>query len=294
MMRAMRILITGANGQLGNSLRDTAPEGAQLLLTDVGELDLSDRDAMLAGLAGYRPDTIINAAAYTAVDRAESEPQIAQRINATAVADIAEYCAANDCRLVQISTDFVFAGDQRTPLLPDDPTGPISVYGRSKLEGEEAARDIGELCRVLRTSWVYSEHGSNFVKTILRLGAERDELTVVDDQTGSPTYARNVASAVWRLISVWPREQTLHYADSGACTWRDFAEAIFTEAIAAGLARRSPRVTGISTSEYGAPAPRPAYSVLDTSRTAALLDLTPPPWRDGLRQMLSRLALQNG
>lgn len=293
-IRAMKTLVTGAGGQLGQSLQDTVPGGVQLIPTDTHNLDLTDSAALRAGLALHRPDIVINAAAYTAVDLAEEEPDVAQRINADAVAVLAKYCAANQCRLLQVSTDFVFPGSGNTPLQPDDPTGPASVYGRSKLAGETAALSAGAHARVLRTSWVYSEHGHNFVKTMLRLGSERDTLSVVDDQTGSPTYARNLARAVWTLAERWPDNRVLHYADAGACSWYDFAGEIFRGAQAAGLLERAPRLQPVSTADYGAPAPRPAYSVLDTSLTTSTLGMTPPPWQNALGQMLSRLAAQNG
>jgi len=290
----MKILVTGSDGQLGQSLKDTAPAGVRLIETDRHNLDIVEPAALLAGLDQHRPDIVINAAAYTAVDRAEVESGIAQRVNADAVADIAHWCANHDCRLVQISTDFVFPGTVNTPLRPEDPTGPACSYGKSKLAGEKAAFEAGDLTRVLRTSWMYSEHGDNFVKTMLRVGRERDELTIVNDQTGSPTYARNLAATIWRLADRWPADPVLHYADSGACTWYEFAREIFSAAEAAGLLATAPRIVPVSTADWGAPAPRPPYSVLDTSQTVTALGITPPAWQSALGQMLSRLADQNG
>ncbi len=285
----MRILITGARGQLGSSLCETAPAGADIIATDVHNLDLLQTGALAAELDKHSPALIINAAAYTAVDKAESEPDLARAINATAVAAIAAWCTANDARLVHISTDFVFAGDNPEPRKPDDVTGPLSVYGKTKLAGEQAALQGCRQTRLIRTSWVYSEHGHNFVKTMLRLGAERDALTVVDDQVGSPTYARNLALAVWRLVEVWPDERVLHFSDAGEISWRGFAQAIFAEAVELGMLAKAPTVAPTSTKEYGAPAPRPAYSVMDTSLTAATLGIDMIPWRTALREMLRRL-----
>ncbi len=285
----MRILITGADGQLGQSLQDTAPQGLELIATDVHNLNLCDEATLHAGLRAHAPDVIINAAAYTAVDKAEAEPTLAHAVNADAVAGLARYCAESGCKLIHVSTDFVFAGDALKPYLPDDPTHPASVYGKTKLAGERAALEGSRDARVVRTSWVYSEHGHNFVKTMLRLGADRDRLTVVSDQTGSPTYARNLATTLWRLLHVWPDYPLLHYADSGETSWQGFAKAIFADAAEAGLISRIPEVAPISTSDYGAPAPRPAYSVLDTSLTREVLGINPPEWRSALREMLRRL-----
>ncbi len=285
----MRILITGAAGQLGCSLQDTAPAGADIVATDVHNLDLTQTAALAAALDEHAPDVIINAAAYTAVDKAESEPELARVINADAVATLADWCRASGARLVHISTDFVFAGDNPQPRRPDDATGPLSVYGRTKLAGEQAALQGCRQTRIIRTSWVYSEHGHNFVKTMLRLGAERDALTVVDDQVGSPTYARNLARAVWQLVETWPDERLLHFSDAGEISWRGFAQAIFADAVELGLLAKAPTVAPISTKEYGAPAPRPAYSVMDTTLTTTVLGIETVPWRTALRDMLARL-----
>lgn len=288
----MRILITGADGQLGQSLQDTAPQGLELIATDVHNLDLCDGATLGAALRSHAPDVIINAAAYTAVDKAESEPELARAINSDAVSALASYCANTDCKLIHVSTDFVFAGDAAKPYLPDDQTHPASVYGKTKLAGEQAALNSHSDARVVRTSWVYSEHGNNFVKTMLRLAADRDRLTVVSDQTGSPTYARNLAAALWRLLQTWPENRMLHYSDAGETSWQGFAQAIFAEAAELGLISQIPEVAPISTSDYGAPAPRPAYSVLDTTLTRETLGITPPEWRTALREMLGRLSGQ--
>ncbi|MEE4185930.1 MAG: dTDP-4-dehydrorhamnose reductase [Gammaproteobacteria bacterium] len=286
----MKILITGANGQLGRSLQDTRPAGIELIACDSTQLDLSNPAAVRTALGQLRPQLIVNAGAYTAVDTAESEPEQAALINGTAVTCLADYCREHDARLIQISTDFVFSGTRTTPWEPDAMPAPISVYGRTKRAGEVAAQALGAAARVVRTSWVYSEHGHNFVKTMLQLAADRDELTVVDDQTGSPTYARHLADAIWQVHRVWPAQPIVHYSDSGAITWRDFAVAIFAEGVAAGLLSRAPRVVPTTTSAYGAPAPRPPYTVLDTATSCAALGIVAPPWRDALREMLGRLA----
>jgi dTDP-4-dehydrorhamnose reductase len=290
----MRILITGADGQLGRSLQDTVPSGMDIIATDVHNLDLCDAQAVQTGLDRFQPEAIINAAAYTAVDKAEAEAELAQRINEAAVKRLADWCAASGGKLIHISTDFVFSGEQKCPWQPNDEPAPQSVYGKTKLAGEQAV--IGSQCdaRILRTSWLYSEHGHNFVKTMLRLGAKHDRLSVVDDQVGSPTYAHNLATTVWKLLQLWPASTVLHYADAGETSWHGFAAAIFAEAAAAGLVERPPELAAVSTSDYGAPAPRPAYSVLDTGLTRTELGITPPPWRTALQQMLQKLALQSG
>jgi len=286
----MKILVTGANGQLGRCLQDTRPTGVELIPCNSAQLDLKDSTTLRAALDELRPQLIINAGAYTAVDKAESEPELASRINGAAVARLVDYCRDSSARLIQVSTDFVFSGPRSTPWEPDADPAPISAYGRSKLEGEEAALELGSRARVIRTSWVYSEYGHNFVKTMLRVGSDRDELTVVADQTGSPTYARNLAAAIWQLHSRWPAQPILHYCDEGAITWCDFALAIFAEAVATGILLRPPRVLPTTTAAYGAPAPRPPYTVLETATSCAALGVVAPPWRDALREMLGRVA----
>lgn len=286
----MRILITGADGQLGRSLQDTAPQGIELVPTDLHNLNLCDRATLRTGLHNHRPDAIINAAAYTAVDKAESEPEAARAVNAGAVGALADYCVESGTRLIHVSTDFVFAGDTNEPYRPEHAPRPASVYGQTKLSGEQLLADTECDARIVRTSWVYSEHGNNFVKTMLHLGGKRDRLTVVNDQIGSPTYARNLATTLWRLLEVWPDARILHYADTGETSWHDFASAIFVEALAAKLLARAPELAPISTVDYGAPAPRPAYSVLDTALTRELLGIDPPPWREALKDMLQNYA----
>jgi len=290
MMPPMRILITGAAGQLGQSLQYTAPPAIELIVTDMQSLDLRDAANLAAELKKHRPELIINAAGYTAVDKAEIEPELAHEVNGAAVGRLADYCADGRCRLIHVSTDYVFAGDDWLPLKPDDPTDPQSVYGASKLAGEIAAKRAGEHAKVIRSSWIYSEYGENFVRTMLRLGDERAELSIVNDQRGSPTYAHNLAATIWKLANVWPTADVLHYADAGEVTWRQFAEAIFAQAVKQGLLRKAPQVHPISTADYAAPAARPAYSVLDTSLCCELLGVEPPRWQDSLQLMLTNLA----
>ncbi|MCV6613626.1 MAG: dTDP-4-dehydrorhamnose reductase, partial [Cellvibrionaceae bacterium] len=236
-----------------------------------------------------QPQAIINAGAYTAVDKAESEPELAARINGEAVAVLADYSAHHSCPLIQVSTDFVFNGEQGHPYLVDQATDPVSVYGQTKLAGETAAL-TSPLGRVLRTSWVYSEHGHNFVKTILRLAAERDQLAIVADQIGSPTYAANLAAAVWQLLDLWPAQRRYHYSDAGVCSWYDFALAIVDESEALGLLNRRPELGPQRSEDYPTPAKRPHYSVMQTSNQA--LHLPAVHWRAALQTMLNRLSSQ--
>ena len=291
--RGMSVLITGANGQLGYALQKTAPthlaendNAIHLIALTRKEFDLAQPDTLEALLNRYQPDAIINAAAYTAVDKAETDQVQAQAINANAVAVIARWCEAHNTPLIQVSTDFVFDGKKSSPYLPDDQTNPLGVYGQTKCAGEWAALENCSTSYVVRTGWVYCEHGNNFVKTMLRLGAERKVLGVVADQVGTPTYAVNLAQMIWQLISQRPQQRLFHFSDAGVASWYDFAVAIFTEAEQAGLLEQVPQVNPIATSDYPTPAQRPAYSVLDKRQTWQLLNITPDHWRSALCAML--------
>lgn len=281
----MKALITGANGQLGWSLQQTAPAGAELICTDVAELDICDADAVKAFVAEHTPDLILNAAAHTAVDKAESEEDMALRINAEAVGNLAAAAHAHNARLVHVSTDFVFDGVSGVPYKPSDTPAPVSAYGRTKLAGEAAA---GADALIVRTAWVYAPKGNNFVRTMLRLMAERDEVRVVADQIGTPTYAPDLAAALWAL-SAKGVTGIHHYTDSGAASWYDFAVAIQEEACALGLLSRAVAIIPINTVDYPTPATRPHYSVLDKSSTFAALGGPAPHWRANLRLMLKEI-----
>ncbi|MCB1560459.1 MAG: dTDP-4-dehydrorhamnose reductase [Xanthomonadales bacterium] len=304
----MRILLLGANGQVGHELRSTlAPLGELVVATRSGQLadgapclaaDLSDAESLAKALADADADVIVNAAAYTAVDKAESEPLLAQRINAEAVGEIARWCAANDRRLVHYSTDYVFDGQGagggdsdggRRPYREDDPTGPLGVYGQSKRAGERAITDSGCDHLIFRTAWVYAAgHGHNFLRTMLRLGAERDELRVVDDQIGSPTPASLIASVTADAIRKPAAAGSYHLTTSGQTSWAGFAKRIFELAVANGLLAKQPAVVRIATSEYPTPARRPGYSVLDGSRLAELRGQATPDWEQSLLHELGR------
>lgn len=288
----MKILLTGANGQLGWEMRRCAPQGVELLATDRGTLDLAAPGLEQRVLA-LAPQAIVNAAAYTAVDRAESEPALAYAANAEAPAALARAARALGARLLHISTDFVFDGQAARPLAPDAPTAPLGVYGASKLAGEQRLREACPEALVLRTAWVYSAHGANFVKTMLRLMRERDALRVVADQVGTPTWARGLAAAAWELALGGLGGRTLHWTDLGVASWYDFAVAIQEEALARGMLARAVPVEPIRTEDYPTPARRPAWSVLDKTETLALLRAPRHHWRIALRAMLDDLAQQD-
>lgn len=300
-MRSMRILLTGATGQVGfELLRALAPLGEVVATTRTGVLpgggacEVADFDApgTLAGLvARVAPALVVNAAAWTAVDRAEAEPEACHRANAEAPGVLAEACAARGIPLWHYSTDYVFPGALDRPWREDDDTGPLGVYGASKLAGEQAIRASGARHVIFRTAWVYGARGGNFLRTMLRLGAEREQLAVVADQVGSPTPARWIAATTAAALARRPDAHgTWHLVASGQASWHGFAEAIFADAHAAGLLPRAPALRAIATADYPTPARRPAWSVLDTSALARDFGLGLPDWRVGLRQVLGELA----
>lgn len=278
----MRVFITGASGQVGQALAKSAPDHIEATGLARSDLDLADAGAIHAMVKRERPDWVINAGAYTAVDKAESEPELANAINAGAPAAFAEALAATGGRLLQISTDFVFDGTAQEPYATDAARNPLSVYGKTKAAGEDGA---GDTAIILRTSWVYAAGGGNFVRTMLRLMRERDELSVVSDQIGSPSWAPEIARVIWGLIAKG-KPGVYHHQDAGETSWHGFARAIAEEAQALGLIERAPMIHAIPSSEYPTPATRPAYSVLDDSATRAHLADTTHPWRENLRAML--------
>ncbi|MGY6637344.1 MAG: dTDP-4-dehydrorhamnose reductase [Erythrobacter sp.] len=280
----MKVLITGAGGQLGGALQRTAPAGIDLNAIDVDDVDFTD-DAMLrARLIAEAPDLLINAAAYTAVDKAENDEETAQAINADAVAIMAQEMSAQGGKLVHVSTDFVFDGTSSRAYRPDDARAPISAYGRTKAAGEDHLRATDLL---VRTAWVYEAGGANFVRTMIRLMKEREELGVVADQIGSPTWATGLARTIWGLIAKGATG-TFHHSDDGQTSWHGFAVAIGEEAHALGLIDRIPVIKPITTTDYPTPARRPAFSLLDCSATREFLGDTPVPWRTNLRLMLEQ------
>jgi len=295
------ILLLGADGQVGYELhRAFAPLGAIAAYTIAGTLpggarcgriDFAEAGSLAKLIADRRPTLVLNAVAHTQVDRAEDEPGLAQRINADAVAELANACAQHGAKLVHYSTDYVFGGEGRRPWREDDVTAPLGVYGRTKLAGEEAIRVSGCRHMILRTAWVYAARGQNFLRTALRLAHERDELKVVHDQVGSPTPARWLATATALAHARAPASDgTWHVVADGECNWYQFAAAIYSEALAAKVLERAPRLIGIPSSEYPAKARRPAYSRLDSTRFASDFGLQLPDWREGLKQVMAELA----
>lgn len=286
---SLRILQFGRSGQVARELIDWASvAGHELTALSRLEADLAHPAQIEAAIGAHKADLVINAAAYTAVDRAETEAALATAVNGAAPGVMARACAARDLPLIHLSTDYVFDGDKRGAWREDDETRPGSVYGRSKLAGEQAVAASGARALVLRTSWVFSPHGSNFVRTMLRLGAAGGAVRVVDDQTGRPTCAADIAdfilAAAPRLASGEAAASGLfHFAGEEAVTWRGFAEAIFA---AAGM---DVAVTPITTADYPTPAKRPINSVLDTSRLEAAFAYRPRPWRAGLGETVARL-----
>lgn len=291
--KQLKVLITGANGQLGYALQKTAPQfigndnsSVQVVALTRAEFDLAQPEALATILGSYQPDVVINAAAYTAVDKAEADQVLANTINALAVAAIAQWCEHQKALLIQVSTDFVFDGKKTSPYLPDDQTHPLGVYAQTKRAGELAALENCSTSYVVRTGWVYCEQGANFVKTMLRLGAERETLGVVVDQVGTPTYAVHLAHMIWQLLAQRPEQKTFHFSDAGVASWYDFAVAIFDEAKNKGLLEKIPQLKPIATSDYPTPAQRPVFSVLNKQQTWSLLNISPCHWRHALSVML--------
>ncbi|MHA6333002.1 dTDP-4-dehydrorhamnose reductase [Qipengyuania sp. CAU 1752] len=279
----MKALVTGITGQVGKALLACAPEGWDVVGLTRDQLDLADGEAIRACVAEHRPEWVINAAAYTAVDRAETDTATAQAINAEAPRHFAAALADHGGRLVQVSTDYVFDGTACSPYTPDARRNPLSVYGVSKAAGEDAA--AGGAAIICRTSWVYAAGGSNFVTTMLRLMNERDQLGIVADQIGAPTHAPGLARTLWGLAQAGT-SGIYHHRDAGAASWYDFAVAINEESLALGLLERETRIAPISTEQYPTPARRPAYSLLDDSATRSLLGDEHTHWRVNLRRML--------
>lgn len=282
---AGRFMITGARGQLGIALQRSAAASGKLHSVDA--LDITDAAAIEQAVSSFEPTAIINCAAYTAVDRAENDAELARRVNRDGAAHLAQAAARCGARMVHISTDFVFDGRKSSPYLPDDATHPLGVYGQSKLEGEHAVRAAGGDALIVRTAWLYSAHGNNFVKTMLRLMREKPQLGVVADQVGSPTCADTLAAALWKLLDAQAAAGTYHYTDAGVASWYDFAVAI-RELGAPIFGELLAPVVPIRTQDYPTPAARPPYSVLDKAATSAIIGPI-PHWREPLREVLWQL-----
>lgn len=285
----MKVLLTGAGGQAGYELRRAAPAQVELLDLERGRLDITDGVAVEQLVRAERPVLIINAAAYTAVDKAESEREQAFAVNAAGAAHLAAAATNNGARLLHISTDFVFDGANSSPYQPADRTNPLSVYGASKLAGEQAVLQHCPAALIVRTGWLYSAHGHNFVKTMLRLQAERESLTVIADQIGTPTWAGSLAQALWAAASRPELRGLYHWSDGGVASWYDFAVAIQEEALGLGLLTKAIPIKPITTSDYPTPAKRPPYSVLDKGTAWRDFALDACHWRVNLRKMLQEL-----
>lgn len=290
-----KILCTGISGQVGRELQQTLVNSGSIIAVGRNELDLSQPESIRQLIWKIEPDVIINAAAYTAVDKAETELELAQAINGTAPTIMAQEAQKLGATLVHISTDYVFDGQKNTPYLEDDRTNPIGAYGQSKLLGEEGIRQNCNNHVILRTAWVYGSRGhGNFVKTMLRLGAEREEIRVVADQVGTPTWSKDIAMAITQLLAALESGAsfgTYHFTNSGVTSWYDFAVAIFEQAKQIGFPLKVERVVPITTADYPTPAKRPAYSVLSNGKIAKALSNYAPHWRQSLRQMLAELYL---
>ena len=289
----MKILVLGSKGQLGQCLNDQlAITEHDVVYTSRGQIDIAEFEVTKTQILKISPDIVINATAYTAVDKAEEEHQAADRINHLAVANIASICKQLDCWLIHVSTDYVFDGNSEVPYREDNPTNPQGVYGDSKLKGEGVIEASGCKYLIIRTAWVYSEYGNNFLKTMLRLGADRDELSIVGDQIGCPTYAQDIAKSIVCILSFLDLKDSssgiYHYCGDEPCSWYDFARAIFLEAEVQGFKTPS-HVMSITTADYPTPAIRPAYSVLDCSKIESSFGVTRSNWRDGIKVVIDRL-----
>ena len=287
----MKVLITGAQGQVGRCLLASVPPGVTAVGLTRAQLDVGDAEAVTGVVAAQRPDVIINAAAYTAVDRAESEVDAARRVNGLGPRHLARAAGACSARLVHISTDFVFDGRSSVPYAPDAPTAPLGAYGLTKLEGEQAVRELApDTSVVLRTAWVYAAHGANFLRTMLRVMGEKGQVRVVADQVGTPTAADSLARVLWALAQRPDITGLQHFTDAGVASWYDFAVAIAEEAATLGLLAPGVRVSAIGTADYPTPARRPGYSVLDKRTLLSALALEHDHWRVALRRVLCALA----
>ena len=285
----MNILVTGANGQLGNEMQVLARENLQhtYFFTDVQELDICDEQAVYAYVSEHKIDIIVNCAAYTAVDKAEDNVELCDKLNNIAPGYLARAAQANGAAMIQVSTDYVFDGTAHIPYTEEEPTCPASVYGSTKLAGEQNVMDHCEKAMVIRTAWLYSIYGNNFVKTMIRLGQERDSLGVIFDQIGTPTYANDLAQAIFAAINKGVVRGIYHFSDEGVCSWYDFTIAIHR---LAGIA--SCKVKPLHTADYPAKAPRPHYSVLDITKIKDTFGIEIPHWEESLKRCINQLRME--
>ncbi|HCG6384315.1 TPA: dTDP-4-dehydrorhamnose reductase [Vibrio parahaemolyticus] len=302
----MNILITGKGGQLAWELEQTAPSQYSIIALDSQQLDITDQQQVMKALAEHQPDIVINAAAYTAVDKAENDQTMAYAVNAQGSEYLALACKEHQVKLIHVSTDFVFDGSQTTPYQTDAEPCPLNVYGDSKLQGDlKISAILGNHATIIRTAWVYSAHGNNFVKTMLRLMTEKEQLGIVYDQVGTPTWAKGLAKMIWCLAegqsktnssgkarSELSETQILHWTDAGVASWYDFAVAIQELALEKGLLEKSIPVRPIPASSYPTPARRPSFSVIDKASAEKISGVETVHWRRQLSAMMDELRLQ--
>lgn len=298
----MKVIVTGKGGQLAWELEQTKPAEVEMISLGIQELDISNAAQVNEVLTVHSPDIVINAAAYTAVDKAESDQEVAYAVNQTGSENLATTCKEIGARLVHVSTDFVFDGTKTTPYQTDDAPNPINVYGDSKLQGDKAiTRILGGQATIIRTAWVYSTNGNNFVKTMLRLMSEKDQLGIVYDQVGTPTWAKGLAQMIWALttesahnaLAQDKQTQVLHWTDAGVASWYDFAVAIQELALEKGMLSRRIPVRPIPASSYPTPAKRPSFSVIDKSTAELASGVETVHWRTQLSEMLDELSLNS-
>ena len=290
-MQSKRVLVTGANGQLGNEMRRLgAVSPNEYIFTDVAELDITDRDAVMAFVKDNNVNIIVNCAAYTNVDKAEDDEATAELINATAVRNLAEAAKAVDGTLFHVSTDYVFGAEGNTPRTEDMPTNPLGVYGKTKLHGEQAIAEVGAKAIIIRTAWLYSEFGNNFLKTMLRLTAEKENLNVVFDQVGTPTYAGDLALAIFSIIEgdyYAGNEGIYHFSNEGVCSWYDFAQEITT-----AMRHDKCKIHPCHSNEFPSKVTRPPFSVLDKTKIKKTFGIDIPHWRESMIYCLKRIIMQ--
>ena len=288
----MKALIIGGKGQLGTTLTQTAPETIEYLSLDLPEIDITDADTVETVVGDEKPDVIINASAYTAEDRAEEDVDRAFAVNATGPKNIALAAKRAGCRLIHVSTDYVFDGTACTPYAPEAPCSPLGVYGKSKRQGEINVLDVIDDPVIIRTSWLYSQYGNNFVLTMLRLMNERDELKVVADQVGGPTWAATLAAAIWAVVGKDDLKGIYHWSDAGVASWYDFAVAIQEEALSLGILKNAIPIHPIRTDQFPTLTERPSYSVLNSTGSWRDFNIVPLHWRAALRQMLASIQMK--
>lgn len=284
----MKVLLTGANGQLGLCFQDRLPDEWDMWATDSSELDITNHDAVLDTVRSYQPDVIINAAAYTAVDKAETNVELADLVNNRGPENLAFAAKKYNSRFIHVSTDYVFDGKSTVPYKEQDRTNPLGIYGKTKLDGEKVVINVLPQSIIVRTAWVFSEYGNNFLKTMLRLGHERNSLGIVDDQRGCPTYAGDIADAIIGLINANAGGGIYHYCGDVEVSWFEFAQEIFCSAKDAGKLSKIPELSAITTECYPALAKRPAFSSLDTTKIQTL-GISPSNWHSAISDVIAKL-----